>query len=361
MPGPGHNNHNLWLVLPQSQFGFNFPALLQLCFPAAPSDGRWVMGNACTLEFRSWGLFLPGIFKIWVLFLLHLGWPFMVPEVNVFPDSGRISWDQGVAPSGDLRSKHGPAEPKAEGFIPSVQPFLRRGMEVNGCVTMDMNPTGMVHWILMGILIPAWGLCTPQVCFYWSSQFQEWSVLGTGSHCNPGKAFLHPILVLSPALLSKILGSVRLEKSKRPLDSLFQLVTTFPIQSLLLVSGRILFHFNLDFLPWGWWQWNPALEWGGGARTHPSFCCGDHGDQPWLWQLSLDNSRSCGLFLKNEIKFGPTSLGLCHNSLAEFQGKRIPSFFSLPALLALVLSSVQRRGIRFMPLRAFPSVQIWKK
>lgn len=165
MPGPGHNNHNLWLVLPQSQFGFNFPALLQLCFPAAPSDGRWVMGNACTLEFRSWGLFLPGIFKIWVLFLLHLGWPFMVPEVNVFPDSGRISWDQGVAPSGDLRSKHGPAEPKAEGFFPLFSPSWEEEWR-----WMDVSPW---IWTQREWCIEFWwefwslpGDCAPPKCVF---------------------------------------------------------------------------------------------------------------------------------------------------------------------------------------------------
>lgn len=46
-------------------------------------------------------------------------------------------------------------------------------MEENGCVTMDMNLMGTVVWVLMGILIPAWGLCTTQVCFHWFSQLQE--------------------------------------------------------------------------------------------------------------------------------------------------------------------------------------------
>lgn len=39
-------------------------------------------------------------------------------------------------------------------------------MEVNRGVTMDVNPMGIVHWVLMGILIRVWGLCTTQVYFY---------------------------------------------------------------------------------------------------------------------------------------------------------------------------------------------------
>lgn len=362
MPSPGHNNHNLWLVLPQSQFGFNFSALLQLCFLAALPDGRWVMGNACILE---WRLFLPGIFRILVLFLLPLGWPFMMPEVNVFLGSRRISWDQGFAPSGGLRPKHGLAEPTIEGFIPSVQPFWRRGVEKEWR-WVDVSPWIWTWWeSCIEFWWEFWSLpgdhAPPKCVFTDSPSSKSGFCWGQGSPCNPG--ILDPILELSLAFLSRILGWMRLEKCKRPLGNLFQLLTTFLILSLFLVSSWILFHFNLDFLPWGWWQWNPALGWVSGARTHPSFCCGE--------QLVMDINPTSGVFpwitpevvgspWATKLNLVPHLLGLCHSSLAEFQGKRILSVLSLPAFPALVPNSLQSRGIRFMPLGAFPLAQIWK-
>lgn len=73
----------------------------------------------------------------------------MAPEAKVLPGSGRISWGQAVAPLGDLRSKPGLAEPTVkESLFPLFSPSGEedwRGMEVNGCVTMDAKPMGMVH------------------------------------------------------------------------------------------------------------------------------------------------------------------------------------------------------------------------
>lgn len=147
MPSPGHNNHNLWLVLPQSQFGFNFSALLQLCFPAALSDGRWVMGNASVLEFRRWRFFLPGIFRILVLFLLPLGWPFR---------GECLSWLQGNSlGSGScsfrwFKIKAWPSRARSWRLYSLFSTLLEKrngeGMEAKGCVTMNANPLGIELW-----------------------------------------------------------------------------------------------------------------------------------------------------------------------------------------------------------------------
>lgn len=70
----------------------------------------------------------------------------MAPEVKVLPGSGRISWGQAVASSGDLRSKPGLAEPTVKEalfpqFSPSGEEYWRRnggewmchhGYETNG-------------------------------------------------------------------------------------------------------------------------------------------------------------------------------------------------------------------------------------
>lgn len=118
--------------------------------------------------------------------------------------------------------------------------------------------------------------------------------------------------------------------------------------------------FQLGFSPLRMVTMEPGIgmrQWGQNPSQFLLWGPAGHGYQPQLWNFSLDDSRSCGLFLSHDIKLGRTSLGLCHNSVSEFQGKRIPSFLSLPAFPALVPSSLQRRGIRFMPLGAFPLAQ----